>query len=276
MKEAEITDLGAKYQKVEAMEKLSARYKELASAQTLDASQKQELINTTEQLKRQYPDLNALQDESGRITIKNIGIIDDHISAERSFIDMSAKAANAYLSHLEAMAKANKASVEAQIKNFEALARAMSAVSKANNTNPMFKNKVTGIGGVSANPTFENFANGGVDEQLTGLYDKQNIAAQNLLEVQRAKDSLTSGDASNQSPAAELIYQNPRRRRKPRQPKRRKRRKGSRMLNLLQKLVRKHLMPILLRFAIRRICMIGLLRNKLRHITRLPLSISSI
>ncbi|WFR64313.1 hypothetical protein P9222_09140 [Paenibacillus amylolyticus] len=226
MKEAEITDLGAKYQKVEAMEKLSARYKELASAQTLDASQKQELINTTEQLKRQYPDLNALQDESGRITIKNIGIIDDHISAERSFIDMSAKAANAYLSHLEAMAKANKASVEAQIKNFEALARAMSAVSKANNTNPMFKNKVTGIGGVSANPTFENFANGGVDEQLTGLYDKQNIAAQNLLEVQRAKDSLTSGDAFKPVSGGGIDLSKPEKEKKAKAAKAKKEKKG--------------------------------------------------
>lgn len=193
MREAEITDLAAKNQKVEAMAKLSSRYKELASAQNLDASQKQELINVTDQLRKQYPDLNALQDESGRITIKNIGIIDDHISAERSFIDMSAKAANAYLTHLEAMAKANKASVEAQIKNFEALAKAMSAVSGS--ANPMMAKNVTAVGGVSVNKTFENFANGGVDKQLTALYDKQNIAAQNLLEVQRAKDSLTSGEA---------------------------------------------------------------------------------
>ncbi|PIH58287.1 phage tail tape measure protein [Paenibacillus sp. LK1] len=193
MREAEITDLAAKNQKVEAMAKLSARYKELASAQNLDASQKQELINVTDQLRKQYPDLNALQDESGRITIKNIGIIDDHISAERNFIDMSAKAANAYLTHLEAMAKANKASVEAQIKNFEALAKAMSAVSGS--ANPMMAKNVTAVGGVSVNKTFENFANGGVDKQLTALYDKQNIATQNLLEVQRAKDSLTSGEA---------------------------------------------------------------------------------
>ncbi|NUU74185.1 phage tail tape measure protein, partial [Paenibacillus xylanilyticus] len=197
MKEAEISDLSAKYQKVEAMEKLSARYKELASAQNLDASQKQELINVTDQLKKQYPDLNALQDESGRITIKNIGIIDDHISAERSFIDTSAQAANAYLTHLEAMAKANKASVEAQIKNFEALAKAMAAVS-GKNANPMVAKKVTAVGGISVNTAFENFANGGVDEQLTGLYDKQNIANQNLLEVQRAKESLTTGEAFKQ------------------------------------------------------------------------------
>ncbi|WP_339194564.1 phage tail tape measure protein [Paenibacillus sp. FSL P4-0176] len=226
MKDAEITDLAAKYQKVEAMEKLTAKYKELSSAQTLDASQKQELINTTEQLKKQYPDLNALQDESGRITIKNIDIIEDHISAERSFIDMSAKAANAYLTHLEAMAKANKASVEAQIKNFEALARAMSAVSKANNTNPMFKNKVTGIGGVSANPTFENFANGGVDEQLTGLYDKQNIATQNLLEVQRAKDSLTSGEAFKPVSGGGIDLSKPEKEKKAKTAKAKKEKKG--------------------------------------------------
>ncbi len=191
MKEAEIADLAAKYRQVEAMETLSDRYKMLSSAQELDDAQKQELINTTEALRKQYPDLNAKMDESGRIRIQNIDIIDNHIAAERSFIDQSASAANAYITNLEAMAEANKTSIEAQINNLESLARAMSSVGGIQSA--PFKKQVTSIGGISVNKSFEAFANGGAEEQLTGLYEQQVKAQQAALEIARAKESLQSG-----------------------------------------------------------------------------------
>ncbi|MDQ0168779.1 phage tail tape measure protein [Paenibacillus tundrae] len=194
MKEAEIADLAAKYRKVEAMEALLARYNELSSAQQLDDAQKQELYNTTEQLRKQYPDLNRSMDESGRIRIQNVDIIGDHIAAERSFIDQSAAAANAYISNLEAMAKANLTSVNAQISNLESLAKAMSAVAGIPSA-PFAKTSVTAVGGISVNKSFENFASGGVDEQLNAAYEKQTKAQQAALEIARAKDSLTSGAA---------------------------------------------------------------------------------
>nr|WP_154895309.1 phage tail tape measure protein [Paenibacillus xylanexedens] len=193
MKEAEIADLAAKYRKVESMEALLAKYNELSSAQTLDDAQKQELINTTEQLRKQYPDLNAKMDESGRIRIQNVGIIDEHIAAERNFIDQSAVSANAYIDNLQAMANANKASIEAQISNLESLAKAMAAVGGVQ-SGPI-KKTVTAVGGISVNPTFEKFANGGAEEQLSGLYEQQVKAQQAALEISRAKNSLTTGAA---------------------------------------------------------------------------------
>lgn len=193
MKEAEIADLAAKYRKVESMEALLAKYNELSSAQTLDDAQKQELINTTEQLRRQYPDLNAKMDESGRIRIQNVGIIDEHIAAERNFIDQSAVSANAYIDNLQAMANANKASIEAQISNLESLAKAMAAVGGVQ-SGPI-KKTVTAVGGISVNKSFEAFASGGAEEQLSGLYEQQVKAQQAALEISRAKNSLTTGAA---------------------------------------------------------------------------------
>ncbi|KAA8750136.1 phage tail tape measure protein [Paenibacillus sp. UASWS1643] len=193
MKEAEIADIAAKYRQVESMEALLERFKTLSSAQTLDDAQKQELINTTEALRKQYPDLNAKMDESGRIRGQNIDVIEDHIAAERSFIDQSAAAANAYIDNLQAMANANKASIEAQISNLESLAKAMSAVAGVQSA--PFKKSVTAVGGFSVNKSFETFASGGAEEQLSGLYDQQVKAQQAALEVARAKESLKSGSA---------------------------------------------------------------------------------
>lgn len=128
MKDAEIQDIAAKYRQVEASEALLDRYNQLSSAQQLDDAQKQELASTVDQLRKKYPDLNRVMDESGRVRIQNIDIIGDHIAAERSFIDQSAQAVNAYISNMKAMAEANLASISAQISNYESLAKAMSAV----------------------------------------------------------------------------------------------------------------------------------------------------
>ncbi|WP_434750262.1 phage tail tape measure protein [Paenibacillus amylolyticus] len=192
MKEAEIQDIAAKYRQVEASEALLDRYNQLSSAQKLDDAQKQELASTVDQLRKKYPDLNREMDESGRIRIKNVDIIGDHIAAERSFIDQSAQAVNAYVSNMKAMAEANLASITAQISNYESLAKAMSAVAGAK-TGPI-KQNVTAIGGVNVNPAFERLANN-ESTVLDGLYENQTKAQQAVLDIARAKDSLTSGKA---------------------------------------------------------------------------------
>lgn len=192
MNEAEIQEVAAKYRQVEASEALLARYKELSSAQKLDDAQKQELANTVDQLRKKYPDLNRVMDESGRVRIQNIDIIGDHIAAERSFIDQSAQVVNAYVTNMKTMAEANLASVKAQISNYENLAKAMSAV--AGTQSAPFAKKVTAVGGVSVNPTFERMANG-ESEIVDGLYERQTQLQQAVLDISRAKDSITSGAA---------------------------------------------------------------------------------
>lgn len=192
MNEAEIQEVAAKYRQVEASEALLARYKELSSAQKLDDAQKQELANTVDQLRKKYPDLNRVMDESGRVRIQNIDIIGDHIAAERTFIDQSAQVVNAYVTNMKTMAEANLASVKAQISNYENLAKAMSAV--AGTQSAPFAKKVTAVGGVSVNPTFERMANE-ESEIVDGLYERQTQLQQAVLDISRAKDSITSGAA---------------------------------------------------------------------------------
>ncbi|MBP2243884.1 hypothetical protein J2Z28_000494 [Paenibacillus xylanexedens] len=170
MKDAEIQKITPKYRQVEASEALLDRYKELASAQTLDQAQKQELASTVDQLRKKYPDLNRVMGESERVRVQNIDIIGEHIAAERSFIDQSAQVVNAYVANMKAMAEANLALVKAQISNYENLAKAMSSVGGIQSA--PFKKNVTGIGGVSVNPTLERLANE-ESTMLDGLYDKQ-------------------------------------------------------------------------------------------------------
>nr|WP_244965775.1 phage tail tape measure protein [Paenibacillus alvei] len=128
MKRAELEDAAAKQEKVTQMEQLSARYKELAAQQSLDESQKQELIQVTDALKKQYPDLHRVMDEEGRIRVENIGLIDDQIDAERRFVDDLVQKNLQIVSVWETQARAQKESIDAQIANLESLLKAMDAV----------------------------------------------------------------------------------------------------------------------------------------------------
>ncbi|MCM3175938.1 phage tail tape measure protein [Paenibacillus sp. MER 99-2] len=197
MKEAEIADVAAKLRQVEASEALLARYRELSSAQQLDEAEKQELASTVDQLRKKYPDLNRAMDESGRVRIQNVDIIDDHIAAERAFIEQSGQMVTNYVSDMEAMARANLASVKAQISNLESLAKAMSAVAGVPSA-PFAKNTVTAVGGISVNPTFERMANG-ESEMVDHLYERETQLQQAVLDISRQKDSLTSGEAFSPS-----------------------------------------------------------------------------
>ncbi|MCY9532982.1 phage tail tape measure protein [Paenibacillus alvei] len=131
MKRAELEDAAVKQDKITQMEQLSARYKELAAQQSLDESQKQELIRVTDALKKQYPDLHKVLDEEGRLRVENIGHIDNQISAERQYVDNLVQQNIQIVGVWETQARAQKESIDAQIANLESLLRAMSAISGA-------------------------------------------------------------------------------------------------------------------------------------------------
>lgn len=131
MQRAELEDAAAKQDKITQMEQLSAKYKELAEQQSLDESQKQELIRVTDALKKQYPDLHKVLDEEGRLRIENIGHIDNQISAERQYVDNLVAQNIKIVGVWETQARAQKESIDSQIANLESLLRAMSAISGA-------------------------------------------------------------------------------------------------------------------------------------------------
>lgn len=206
MKEAEIQDLIVKKEKIAATEQLVARYRNLEAVQNKDANQKQELTDLTNQLRKEYPDLIREIDSEGTARLTNIGIVDDHLSAERDFVNESARMMAIYMDNMAATARANKASIEAQISNYQALLRTLSAVAGA--TSGM-KQKVTGLGGVSVNPTLENHIqnNAGdyatqVQQKLGGLSGDLYDQTQHIREVEQYKQGLTDGSALERTKTA--------------------------------------------------------------------------
>lgn len=125
---AEVADLAAKNDKMKALEKSLATFKKLSTAQKLDQSQKQQLVDATNALKREYPGLNAVQEEDGRIRADNIGVIEGQILIDRSFTNQAISGVTKRMQALVAETATQKAAVEAQIKNYGELLKSMNAV----------------------------------------------------------------------------------------------------------------------------------------------------
>ena len=130
-KEAEMADLAAKHQKITAMETTLKRYNELASSQSLDNTQKQELIALTKSLRGEYPQLNASMDDNNRIRIENIDVVSGQIQADRNFITQNAASSKAYMQNLITTTEAQRKAIAAQIANYQALISVMQAATGA-------------------------------------------------------------------------------------------------------------------------------------------------
>lgn len=205
LRKEEINELATKKQSIESAEKLIATYQELNAKQALDAQQKQELINTVNALRKQYPDLHALMDKEGRLRVDNLGIIEQQISADRTFMNQAVETQRVYLQNLITTTEQQRKSVEAQIRNYANLLSAMKAVSAAKITDGKGPVK----GGVSPglkmlNPSLAKFTEKfavekyeEVSAEQTALYDEQNRLREAELEMKRSLNSLTSGEFSS-------------------------------------------------------------------------------
>ncbi|MEK4157594.1 hypothetical protein NYE27_21095 [Paenibacillus sp. FSL R10-2779] len=128
---AEATALATKKQTLVQMSALAAQFKELSGAQTLDASEKSRLVDITESLIEQYPSLNAMQGEDGRIRADNIDVIIAQIAKDREFTNAAADQVTARIRNFAKENEAQAKSVEAQIANYSRLIAAMAKVSGA-------------------------------------------------------------------------------------------------------------------------------------------------
>ncbi|WP_339271746.1 hypothetical protein NYE54_09310 [Paenibacillus sp. FSL K6-1330] len=195
MAKAELQDVAAKNSKILEMEKTLKRYKELNSVQKLDEAQKQELVTVTNTLAKQYPGLQAHMDKEGRLRIENIGYVEDQISVERNMITASVESAKAQITNLKETTKAQKAAVEAQIKNYQALARVMASISGKALDIGMTEGKgsLARVGGMVG-----GIVSAGVQAQANAaaakMAEEQNRFAAAELEADRALDNLTSGN----------------------------------------------------------------------------------
>ncbi|OKP91842.1 hypothetical protein A3844_01640 [Paenibacillus helianthi] len=197
---AEVADLASKNQKVKSMEVALASYKKLSSSQKLNRDQLQEMVDVTNVLKREYPGMNALQEEDGRIRILNIGFIEDQISADKSMTSIAANNAQTRINNLAAEASAQRASVEAQIKNYSKLLDAMNAVNgaKASTFAESVKQGQERMSGKTPNviDIVTGLAQKQAENELSKLSSEQLAIAEKQKEIEKAAASLSSGDFS--------------------------------------------------------------------------------
>ncbi|MEK5415434.1 hypothetical protein [Paenibacillus sp. FSL L8-0708] len=126
---AEYAALATKKQTLKEMSAMAAEFKTLNSAQELDASQKSRLVDITQKLVEQYPELNAQQGEDGRIRASNIDVIIDQIATDKRFTDMAADNSVARIRNSAKESEAVAKSIQTQIDNYTRLIKAMAAVS---------------------------------------------------------------------------------------------------------------------------------------------------
>ncbi|QSF42655.1 phage tail tape measure protein [Paenibacillus tianjinensis] len=195
---AEVADLAAKNQKVKSMETALASYKKLSSSQKLNREQLQEMVDVTNILKREYPGLNAMQEEDGRIRILNVGFIEDQISADKTMTANAAANAQTRIDNLAAEADAQRTSVEAQIKNYSRLLDAMAAVNgaKASTFADSVKQGQARMSGKTPSviDIVTNTAQAQAESELNKLTTEQRAIAEKQKEIEKAAASLSSGD----------------------------------------------------------------------------------
>ncbi|MBO2942813.1 hypothetical protein JJQ72_02285 [Paenibacillus sp. F411] len=195
MEKAELQDLAAKNRKILEMERMAERYKELNAVQKLDELQKAELVQITNTLKNQYPDLIAKMDEEGRIRIENIGTVEDQIGVEKSLLSATVEATKTKLENWKQETAAQKSMVEAQIKNYQQLADVMGQIS----------GKMLKIGTTKGESTtkrvgaiFAGLVTGGLAgkaiEEAAARSEEQNKYASSEIEIDRALNNLTTGN----------------------------------------------------------------------------------
>lgn len=129
---AEASALATKKATLKEMSAYAAEFKTLNAAQTLDASQKGRLVDITEKLIAQYPELNARQGEDGRIRANNIDTIISQIDTDKRFTDMAAANTTARIRNFARENEAQAKAVQAQIDNLQRLSNALAVVSGSN------------------------------------------------------------------------------------------------------------------------------------------------
>ncbi|MFL1674813.1 phage tail tape measure protein, partial [Paenibacillus dendritiformis] len=184
LKSTELAELATKNDKIVTMEKLSERYKELSAQQTLDESQKQELVDVTNALKREYPALIAHMDEENRVRIENINKIDERIAADKSLLESAVNTSIGSIDAWKKQEEAQKLSIERQIENAKKYVDAMNQVG----------NFLSDKFGINVGETrFGKLVGNLVDKGRAELEEQRNKSQSVINELDRVKASLESG-----------------------------------------------------------------------------------
>lgn len=200
MNKEEYDAIEAKREHQDEVEALMERYKTLNAQTKLTESQNNDMKQTINDLKKEYPDLTWAIDEQGRARITNIDIIGDQIQAERDLLDESVRTKQAEIDNLIKVTEANKAAIEAQINNYQRLIEVMQEVANAQQTGPLMEGKSKTRFGVDL-PGMDQYESGFRD-YITEQADRDmEIAKQQsaryddaIKEMGQKKQSLSSGN----------------------------------------------------------------------------------
>ncbi|MBP1905506.1 hypothetical protein J2Z32_002136 [Paenibacillus turicensis] len=169
----------ANNERLKSLEASLTVYEQLNARQTLDAAQKQELRDATIALTSAYPGLNAVMDAEGRLRVTNIELAGQQIAAERDMLNATLNYEDQRLASLQRTTEAQKESIEAQIKNYEALmATMLDVISTTNSANTLQqeKNYVRSMG------------------EVNSLYSEQNQVQASLNDIKARRAKLSSGN----------------------------------------------------------------------------------
>lgn len=126
---AEAQALATRKQTLKEMSAYATEFKKLNSAQDLDATQKNRLVDITEKLIEQYPELNAQQGEDGRIRADNIDQIIAQIATDKQYTDDAAANMAARIRNYGRETTAQAQAVQTQIDNLTRLSNALAVMS---------------------------------------------------------------------------------------------------------------------------------------------------
>ncbi|NGM81190.1 phage tail tape measure protein [Paenibacillus sp. 7124] len=181
---ANLQAAAASNERLTSIESNIATYKKLSNAQKLDVGQKEQLQAATAALIKQYPGLHTVMDEEGNKRITNISLAETQANAERSLLDGTLKVEKARIEQMERTTKAQKAAIEAQIANYQALLKTMNAVISASGSSAL-----TDPDSLASEKVY---ARG--QQRLNALYPEQNQVQSALNELEAQKSALTSGN----------------------------------------------------------------------------------
>ncbi|NUU62702.1 hypothetical protein [Paenibacillus agri] len=128
---ADAAAIATKKTQLTQMAALASEFKKLNGLQTLDASQKNRLVEITNDLIKQYPQLNAYQGEDGRIRADNIDTIIKQINTDKQFTEDAGRQVQTRIANYKTEVEAQAAAVQAQIRNYQLLIEAMAKVNQS-------------------------------------------------------------------------------------------------------------------------------------------------
>ncbi|SEM81921.1 hypothetical protein [Paenibacillus sp. OV219] len=180
LEEENVRVVSGQVKHIDAMNKLQKQYEQLSSKEKLSAQQKQQLAQTVEQLKREYPDLLVQLDEEGKWHINNVDALKQLIDAEKSTVDAAAEGSKQRLEIAKNEAQTRIDLLKPQLAAMQAL-----------ENKPIPEPTVPGLGNFTQDALKRTLKNA-----IKDTSGQINTAQATVLQAERDVDAITVGNYS--------------------------------------------------------------------------------